>query len=123
MTVNILLCFAATFAVQELIATVERDRVRLTCIFMLGSPASGCYIELIHATSGKKEAVSIYKSITSSATLNAPQNGSYNVSVYDIDAKGTLITEEAVSKVIWVGFVDITPSRPTGTNVIKWTFC
>ena len=115
MTIYLLLYFAATFAVQELIVTVERDRVTLTCTFMLGSPASGCYIELIHATSGKKEAVSIYKNITSSATLYARQNGSYNVSVYDIDAEDTVIAEEAVSKVIWVEFADITPSRPTGT--------
>ena len=107
--------FSATFAVQGLNTTVKGNRIVLTCLFMEGFPASGCHIKFTHTTSGKQDVISIYKNVTLSITVYAQHNGSYDVSVYDIDTEGNTVPVEAFTTVILVESSNIQAASPAPT--------
>ena len=127
--------FLATFATQGLSTHVEGNKIVLTCTFMEHFLTSGCLIELTHTTSGKQVMTSIDKNVAPSATVYLPQNGLYEVSVYDIDVKGEVVPAEAFTTTIWVGSDTIQatspgptensplPSSTVNPNTNQWEIC
>ena len=78
----------ATYHVQNFsAANVEFDDVKITCIFAIGSTATGCLVIFTNSSDYKQVVnVTVYKvddSTVSSITTTVP-DGTYDATVYDV---------------------------------------
>ena len=68
-----------------MISNANNDDINITCIFAIGSNATGCLV-IFTSSSDYKQVVNVYKvddSTVSSITTTVP-DGIYNITVYDV---------------------------------------
>ena len=91
-----ILSFIATFHVQGFrISSTSDGCVSVTCVFAIGSTATGCLV--VFTDDHYQWTTTVYRDgASTSNTTTVPVDGSYDVTVYDIGSDGAIHNQPAI---------------------------
>ena len=111
---NIILSFIATFHVQGFhISSTSDGCVSVTCVFAIGSTATGCLV--VFTDDHYQWTTTVYRDgASTSNTTTVPVDGSYDVTVYDIGSDGAIHNQPAIDYgVVYLMYTTLCKSVPT----------